>query len=120
MNEVDDYFAGLDDDKRAAFDHIRVIAVDAAPAAVQGLSYGMPALKLNGKGLLAFHAARKHLSIYPCSGWAVDAVRDRLDGFSLSRGTIRFTPEQLIPDDVVRELVAVRSEEILHGRPRQP
>ena len=117
MNEVDDYFAGLDDHSRAAFDHIRLLAVDVAPTAVQGLSYGMPALKLEGKGLLAFHAARRHLSVYPCSGWAVDAVRDRLAGFSLSRGTIRFTPDHPIPDDVVRDLVGVRAEEIQRGRP---
>ena len=120
MHEVDDYFAGLDPGSRAAFEQVRALAVEVAPTAEQGTSYGMPALKLAGKGLLAFHAARGFLSVYPCSGWAVDAVRDRLPGFSLSRGTVRFTPDHPIPDDVVRDLVAARAHEIRHGRPSRP
>ena len=116
MPEIDDYFAGLEPPAREAFEHIRALALEVAPDAVQGTSYGMAALKYQGKGLLAFYAAKGHLSVFPCSGWAVDAVRERLEGYSTSRGTIRFTPDHPLPDDVVRDLVAARVHEIRHGR----
>ena len=42
----------------------------------------------------------------------VDAVRERLDGFELSKGTIRFTVDNPLPDDVVRDIVRLRAQEI--------
>jgi uncharacterized protein YdhG (YjbR/CyaY superfamily) len=42
----------------------------------------------------------------------VDSVRDRLQGFELSKGTIRFTEAELLPDDVVLDIVRLRLEEI--------
>lgn len=50
--------------------------------------------------------------MHPFSPAVVDAVRDRLDGYTLSKGTIRFSPEQPLPDGVVEELVALRRREI--------
>lgn len=83
-----------------------------APDAVEGVSYGMAALLLQGKPLLGFRAAKQHLSIYPFSPAAIDAVREQLDGFELSKGTLRFTVEQPVPDAVVRDLVKHRRDEI--------
>lgn len=116
MPEVDDYFAGLDIPARRAFEHVRALALEVAPEAGQGTTYGMAAMTYDGKPLLAFYAAKKHLSLFPCSGWVVDAVRDRLEGYSLARGTVRFTADHPLPDDVVRDLVATRVHEIRHGR----
>jgi uncharacterized protein YdhG (YjbR/CyaY superfamily) len=42
----------------------------------------------------------------------VDQVRDRLAGFSLSKGTIRFSVNQPVPDDVVVDIVQLRKAEI--------
>ncbi|MCR3752353.1 iron chaperone [Lentzea californiensis] len=112
MADVDDYFASLDAPARDAFAHIRALAEELAPAAEQGLSYGMAALRLKGKPLLGFKAAKDHLAVFPFSPAAVDVVRDRLAGFSLSKGTVRFTPDAPLPDDVVRDLVRQRMGEI--------
>ena len=80
MPALDEYFAGLDESTRAAFERIRFLAFDAAPDAEQGTSYGMPALKYAGRPLLGFRVAKEHLSIFPFSAAVVDAVRDRLAG----------------------------------------
>ena len=87
------------------------------PEAEQGTSYGMAALRYNHKPLLAFRAARQHLSIFPFSSRVVDAVRDRLTAFELSKGTIRFTAASPPPDEVVRDMVRYRIQEIA-GRAR--
>jgi uncharacterized protein YdhG (YjbR/CyaY superfamily) len=112
MGTVDDFLSGLPADQRAAFRRILTLASTGAPDADQGTSYGMPALIHRGRPLLGFAAAKAHLSIFPFSPAVVDGVRARLDGYSLSKGTIRFTTEAPLPDDVVTEVVRLRREEI--------
>lgn len=112
MADVDDYFASLDAPARAAFERVRALAEELAPDAEQGLSYGLAALRHKGKPLLGFKAARDHLAVFPFSPAAVDVVRERLAGYSLSKGTIRFTTDMPLPDDVVRDLIRQRLGEI--------
>lgn len=77
------------------------------------MSYGMAALKLDGKPLLGVVAAARHLSVIPFSPDVIDAVAGRLEGFSLSKGTIRFTPGHPLPDEIIEEIVRLRRAEIL-------
>ena len=56
--------------------------------------------------------AKGHIGLYPFSPAALDAVRDDLAGFSLAKGTVRFTPEQPIPAGVLDRLIAARMAEI--------
>ena len=72
----------------------------------------MPALLYRGKALLSAMASAKHLAVYPFSPAAVSAVEPRLDGWSHAKGTIRFAADHPLPDEVVRDLVARRVEEI--------
>lgn len=109
---VDDYFKSLEPDRRAAFERIRSLALDIVPDAEQATSYGMAALKYKGKPLLGFAAAKRHLSVFPFSPSVIDEVRDRLSGFELSKGTIRFTVDKPLSDDVIRDVVLLRAAEI--------
>ena len=115
MSEIDDYLATVAPDRRATLEHVVRTARETVPEALDGRSYGMPALTYAGRPLLGILAARDHLSVFPFSPAAVDAVRDRLPGFSLSKGTIRFSVDQPLPDDVVRDLVRLRRAEIDGG-----
>jgi uncharacterized protein YdhG (YjbR/CyaY superfamily) len=112
VSAVDDYFGELDAPARAVFERIRTLAMDVVPEAEDGTSYGMAALRYKRKPLLGFRAAKDHLSVFPFSPRIVDAVRDRLAGFELSKGTIRFTVARQLPDDVVRDVVRLRMDEI--------
>jgi uncharacterized protein YdhG (YjbR/CyaY superfamily) len=112
MGSVDEYLGTLDGATRSAYRHIHDVAVAEVPDADQGTSYGMAALIYRGKPLLGFKAARDHLSLFPFSPSAVDAVRGALDGYDVSKGTIRFAAEHPLPDDVVRLLVRSRAAEI--------
>jgi uncharacterized protein YdhG (YjbR/CyaY superfamily) len=115
MGAVDDYLDSLDEPARAAYRRVLELALVEAPGAGQGTSYGMAALLHGGKPLLGFKAARGHLSVFPFSPAAVESVADRLVGFALSRGTVRFGPDQELPDEVVRDLVRARLAEIDGG-----
>lgn len=112
VSAVDDYFRDLDAPSRAAFERIRELAGQEAAPLDEGTSYGMAALRYKQKPLLGFRAARGHLSIFPFSSEVVDAVSDRLAGFELSKGTIRFSVESPVPEAVVRDVVRLRVREI--------
>lgn len=112
MGDVDDSLASLDEPERGCLQRVIAAARRVAPEADEGRSYGMPALKVDGKPLIGVVAAAKHLSIFPFSPEVVDAVAPRLAGFSLSKGTVRFTPDHPVPEEVVEEMVRLRLAEI--------
>jgi uncharacterized protein YdhG (YjbR/CyaY superfamily) len=109
---MDEYLAGLPPAQREALEHVRAVVAAAAPGAEEGESYGMPAFLYAGRPLLGFRAAKRHLSLFPFSPAAVEAVAGRLGGYDLAKGTVRFTPDRPVPDGVIAELVRVRLREI--------
>jgi uncharacterized protein YdhG (YjbR/CyaY superfamily) len=112
MSALDDYLAGLPQEQREALVRVRAVVERVAPDAEEGVSYGMPAYLHAGRPLLGFRAAKKHLSVFPFSPAVVEAVKDRLEGFDLSKGTIRFTPDHPLPEAVLVDLIRARQEEI--------
>jgi uncharacterized protein YdhG (YjbR/CyaY superfamily) len=112
MSAMDEYLDGLPQEQREALARVRAIVESVAPDAEEGVSYGMPAFLYAGRPLLGFRAAKKHLSVFPFSPAAIEAVADRLEGFDLSKGTIRFSPDRPVPEDVLADLVRARNEEI--------
>jgi len=109
---MDDYLADLPADRKAALERVRTVVAGLVPDAEEGRSYGVPAFIYAGRPLLGFSAAKRHLSIFPFSPAAIEAVKDRLEGFDVAKGTIRFTPEHPVPDDVLADLVRARLREI--------
>jgi uncharacterized protein YdhG (YjbR/CyaY superfamily) len=109
---MDDYLDGLPSEQRDALARVRAVVGRVVPDAEEGKSYGMPAFLYSGRPLLGFRAAKGHLSVFPFSPEAVDAVKDRLEGFDLSKGTIRFSPDHSLPEDVLIDVVRARQVEI--------
>lgn len=111
------YLAGIGPDQRAALERLRAAILAAAPRAEEGVSYGLPAFRLDGKPLAAFSAAKNHCSFYPMSGALVAQHADALAGFDTSKGTIRFTPEKPLPAALVRKIVKARIAEMASEGP---
>lgn len=109
---VQAYHQTLPADVRALFERVHEVALEEVPAAEQGTSYGMPALMLAGKGLVAVRATARHLSLYPFSGSVIEALGTDLNGLGSSKGAVRFTVERPLPDDLVRRIVRLRAAEI--------
>ena len=112
MNEVDTYIAGVSPAVKKEFERMCSLILREVPSAEQGRSYGMAAYLYKGKPLISFVETKTHLSVYPFSGKVVDGVRARLEGYSLSSGTIRFSLERPIPDAVLKDVLAFRVREI--------
>lgn len=105
------YLAGLPADKRTALEKLRRAIRAAAPRAEECISYQLPAFRLDGKVLVLFGATAKHCSFFPGSETAVEAHKDELEGYSTSKGTIRFGADNPLSADVVRRIVQYRIAE---------
>jgi uncharacterized protein YdhG (YjbR/CyaY superfamily) len=112
MSAVDDHLAALPPDQRAALERLRATIRAAAPDATEAISYGMPAFKQDGHGLVGYAAFKAHCSLFPMSATVLPALADALEGFTTSKGTIRFTPEQPLPDALVTRIVEARLAEL--------
>lgn len=109
---MEEYLDGLPPPQRVALERVRAVVTKVVPEAEEGVSYGVPAFIYEGRPLLGFRAATNHLSVFPFSPEAITSVKDRLEGFELSKGTIRFTPENPVPEKVLAEVVRARQQEI--------
>lgn len=110
MSTVDEYLAGLAEDERSALERVRSLIRAAAPDAEERLLYKIPAYKLAGD-LVGFAAQPKHLSFYTMSPDLASSMRDRIAPHKLSGGTIHFSADDPLPDDLVTDIVTARVAE---------
>src|SRR5262245_25098818 len=107
---IDEYLAGLSDNKRAALTKLRKTIRAAAPKAEECISYQLAAFRQNGM-LVAFGATANHCAFYLMSSSTVEAHKDELKGYDTSKGTIRFQSNKPLPAALVRKLVKARIAE---------
>ncbi|WP_120522744.1 iron chaperone [Arthrobacter celericrescens] len=112
MGTVTDYLAGITTPNREVLERVVAIAREMAPGVEEGTRYGMPALLLDGKGFVSVLETKKHLALYPFSGQILPRIEDDLVGFSWSPGTLRFSPDNPVPDELVRRILELRVAEI--------
>jgi uncharacterized protein YdhG (YjbR/CyaY superfamily) len=109
--QIDRMLAVFPEDKRAALQRLRETIAAAAPDAVEGISYGLPAFRYRDRPLVSYNATKTHCAFFPMSPAVLDRHRDELAGFDLAKGTIRFTPDRPIPAGIVATIVRQRMAE---------
>lgn len=82
------------------------------PEAEQCISYRIPAFRVHGKVVAGFVAFVEHLSYLPFSGSTLATLAVELDGYTRTKGALHFTPEQPLPESLVRALIDARLGEI--------
>jgi uncharacterized protein YdhG (YjbR/CyaY superfamily) len=103
---IDQYLAGVSDEKRAALQRLRKTILGVIPTAEECISYGMPAFRYEGKVLVFFAAQANHCAFYP--GGMVSEFEDELEAYETSKGTIRFQPDRPLPATLIRKIVKAR------------
>jgi uncharacterized protein YdhG (YjbR/CyaY superfamily) len=111
LKTIDEYFSGVKADQRVALEKLRKIIRASAPKAEECISYGIPAFRLNGRALVFFGAWANHCSFYPGNSTALKKFRSDLKGFQITKGTIRFSPDNPLPLALVKKLVKARIAE---------
>lgn len=100
---------------------LRAIIRVAAPEAVELISYQIPTFYYLG-GLVAFHAAKNHCSFHLMSPSVLNAFRNELKSYDMTKATIHFSVDKPLPTEVVKKIVKARIEEneVRHGRRKKP
>ncbi len=104
MTAVDEYLSTFSEPQRKAMEHVRHIALEIVPTATEGIGYGIPVLKHEGKYLIGFAPFKNHLSIFPGSE-PIEILKSELGDYKLAKGTIQFTLDKPIPDDLLRKII---------------
>lgn len=109
---VGEYLDGFDGPDRAALERVYAVAREVVPEATEGTSYAMAALLYKGKGLVASVRGKSFLSLYPYSGSVLAAVADALGDFETTSGSVHYSADHQLPEDVLRRIVEARRAEI--------
>lgn len=110
IQNVDEYIKTFPQDVQERLEKIRAIIQKTAPAAVESISYGMPAYKLNGKPLVYFAAFKHHIGFYATPS-GHEAFQKELSLYKQGKGSVQFPLAQPFPFGLVRRMVANRAKE---------
>jgi uncharacterized protein YdhG (YjbR/CyaY superfamily) len=103
---IDEYIAGFPPEVQEKLEKLRATIRKAAPKAEEAIKYMMPTFTLNGN-LVHFAAFKNHIGFYPAPK-GIEAFKDELAAYELSKGTIRFPLDKPIPYALIGKIVKLR------------
>jgi uncharacterized protein YdhG (YjbR/CyaY superfamily) len=112
FKSVSEYITSKPQALRSILKQVRSTIRKAVPAAEEGISYQIPVYKLNGVPVLYFAGWKEHFSLYPASDALVAAFKKELDGYEISKGTIRFPLSEPIPISLIERIAKFRAEQL--------
>ena len=111
VTSVDDYVEAQPADSRKVLRRVREVIRKALPDAAEVISYQIPAYKLPAGTVIYFAGWKQHYSLYPASPGLVNAFKDELSKYTVSKGTIRFPLSEPVPVRLIGQLAKFRARE---------
>lgn len=105
---VDEYINSFSSPNREKLEQLRKLIKFLLPEAIETISYQIPAYKIN-KNVIFFAGFKKHVSIYPAPR-GVNGFEE-LDQFKGGKGTVQFSLDIPLPENLISKIVAYRKEE---------
>jgi len=112
---IDAYLAQRPADQRELLQRVRDQIARLVPDAVETISYDMPASKLGGRFLVSYAGWKAHCSIYPLTDAFMAEHEDELKAYGRTKGSLHFTPEAPVPDELMAELIRARVADLAGG-----
>ncbi|WP_374507131.1 iron chaperone [Flavobacterium sp.] len=104
---VNKYISNLPVEQQIALERVRQIIKNTVPEAQEYLSYKMPAYHFHGM-IGGFAAFKNHCSFFPWDSKTIDVFKDELTSFKTSAGTIQFTPEKPLSEELLQKILRYR------------
>lgn len=114
---MDDYIAGFPQEVQHKLQKIRETIREAAPDAVEKISYQMPTFALEGN-LVHFAAFKNHIGLYPAPR-GIEAFQEELSAYQGGKGSVQFPLDQPIPYDLIHRIVVFRVKDNLETAARK-
>jgi len=112
-SSIDEYLGDKPAPVQRALAEVRRSIARAIPAALEGISYQIPAFKLGTSPVVFFAGWTEHYSLYPASAGLVKAFAKELSPYSVSKGTIRFPLSAKVPTGLIGRLAKFLFQEAL-------
>jgi len=113
---IDEYISLQPRDKQELLKKVRETIKNAAPDAVESISYTMPSYKFNGKPVVYFALNKNHLGFYATPSANI-AFREELKGYKSSKGAVQFPFDRPVPYELIHKMVLFKMNEILSEPP---
>ena len=107
---IDEYIRTFPTNTQNILEKMRQTIKEAAPEAVEAISYQMPTFKLNGKNLVHFAAFKNHIGFYPIPS-GIEVFKKELSPYKQGKGSVQFPLDKPIPYDLVEKIVKYRVKE---------
>ncbi|HXV75728.1 MAG TPA: DUF1801 domain-containing protein, partial [Candidatus Polarisedimenticolaceae bacterium] len=111
-NPVDAYLAKTPQPQRKTLTALRRSIRRLLPRSQEGIAYGVPCFKVDGKGVAGFAAFKAHCAYFPMSGSVVGTLKKELSAYRFSKGGIQFATDRVLPPGLVKRLVKARLGEL--------
>lgn len=98
--------------QRATLTALRDQLCQILPLAEEGISYGLPALLLQGIAVAGYGATATHCIFVPMSGTVLTTVADHLGDRPVSKGVLQFGIDEQLPAGLLRRMVKARLTEV--------
>jgi uncharacterized protein YdhG (YjbR/CyaY superfamily) len=112
FNTFDEYISQSSDEVQDILKKIRTIVLTVAPEAVESISYGMPAYKLNKKPLIYFAAFKNHIGLYATPD-GHKAFEKELAGYKQGKGSVQFPLDQEMPYSLIEEILVFKRNQVV-------
>ncbi len=109
---VDEYIATFPETVQDVLGTVRSTIREAVPEAEETIGYQLPAYRYHG-WLFYFGGFTKHYSLFGHSDSVLEAFREELSTYEISKGTIKFPLDQPVPVELIRKLARYRAAENL-------
>lgn len=107
---IEEYIALSPEGLRPVLEEIYSRIGQAAPKAMEKISWGMPTF-YQGENLIHFALAKQHIGIYPGEK-AIVVFAPKLAGYKTSKGAIQLPLTKPIPYDLIEEITRFRVKEV--------
>jgi uncharacterized protein YdhG (YjbR/CyaY superfamily) len=109
---IDEYISAFPEPVQEKLTEMRKTISQAAPGAIEKISYRMPSFAFNGM-LVYFAAHTNHIGFYPFTS-AIKVFSTELAGYHTSKGGIQFPYKSPLPLNLIKKMVDFRVKENLH------
>jgi uncharacterized protein YdhG (YjbR/CyaY superfamily) len=111
FKSVDEYISSQPETTQVVLERVRNTIRKAIPGAAEVISYQIPAYRLKTDRVLYFAGWTQHYSLYPASAQMVEAFKDNLAPYEVSKGTIRFPLSEPVPVRLIERIAKFRVKE---------